>query len=706
METARFAFGVLLVGGTLVAAADAAPRAAIPPAFREALKPGEPFPLSPGWRWTYVRDGKEALFVETHSGWSVDGVETTRLRDVGESSFFTSDALVMAEHGALLRLGSVHEPLPGETVATAELLRNDPPEVLLPVAFKKAHFWRSASKIKEIASSHTFTGTIVDQEMVEVAAGQFLAWRIAYDLDHHSGTGHHLRTWYVPGIGWVRIVKWRESMGGDDSVKRVLDEPIVYELSRIEAIAGARAIKFPTPPVTIQKLPSRVAAPEGELTIFADYDDRWMGGVLVYLVNRTARPTTLSLYSGGFPRLWLETKGANGEWLRVKEQLPWCTDLGEALHLRPGQFSTHLGVLSEKGEVREIRYRLSGFPLASNVGRGVVDPVALRLARYDSLSMKVADLSLVRDVLFDGVELPENEKRSAEAMAIERLENLPREGALEVLERAIASERLLRSHCHVIGATFAKIAPERFEKWVAQLLTDGPPHLRTLVLRHASVLAQGHEGEVAAILLRQLRDPKAPDLPQIMSQLCSANWWPPPEVSDLLAAIAKSENYAEDLRIEAQHERAQRFGTRVFEITHAIEFRDRPNAVPPPVPLVVQLKNTSAKPVTLRYDAPHEIIALYVRTRETYRHESELLKPKPGVTWFAASTRPGRTSVTLAPGASHEVRMKLLDYFVLPPDYDPDRWAIEIEVLCFVPGVHEVPQADGATVNVEVIFSR
>jgi hypothetical protein len=63
-------------------------------------------------------------------------------------------------------------------------------------------------------------------------------------------------------------------------------------------------------------LPSSVEAPEGKLTLVADYAAPRTEGILLYLVNRTGRPVSIPHQDGDI-YLKLETQSPDGRWQRA-----------------------------------------------------------------------------------------------------------------------------------------------------------------------------------------------------------------------------------------------------------------------------------------------------------------------------------------------------------------------------------------------------
>ena len=661
----------------------------IPDAFRKALKPGEPFPLTPGWRWTYQREGTDALFVESYVRGACGKVDATRLRSIGDTFFWATELGVAARNGEVVACGSLGEGL----------------VVLLPGNIDKGISWLSPSAAKAVPWGFDFSGSVVKQEVVETPAGNFTAWQIEYALGFHLGTEYDLRAWYAPGIGFVKIARWRLSQGGSNPRKQELDEPLVYDLARVEAIAEAHPIDLPSPPMPIEKLPKHIPAPEDQVTLFADYADRWLGGVMLYAINRTNEEVKIPCEPDSIGPVRLEAQWTDGAWCRAQTKPSrHGQPTGRTLFIEPQHFILMLGWLPAHGEEREGRYRLrvEGQDVVSNVGKVLVDPAAIGLVRYNTfrhttLDIETTDISveLIREVLFSPIGLSRGAERDwIQRNAILRLAEIPRDMALLVLSEALATETLLQSHIATIAALLGEIDPDRFQPWALNLLKEGPPRFRTALLENPFVLTRGDDRDVQKLLLEQLRNPKTSDLGLIMSHLAS---FKRPEVGDLLATIEKDSRYPEEARIAAGYHRARWFGTDALGLYQQPDHIEGSDFIAAGLPFVVRITNATEDRIAFSYDKPHEILCLYLEL-ETEESPARFLIPKPGITWFPFRQGPGTNLVRLAPGQSHEVRVKFRDYFEIPRRADLPRGSFLLSATLAIPGIHKVPQLCGGAI--------
>src|SRR5687768_17609012 len=76
-------------------------------------------------------------------------------------------------------------------------------------------------------------------------------------------------------------------------------------------VAGNEDVRLPNTPTA--KLPNRVAAAPGKLTLFADFEKKGALGVPLYLVNPTGKTVELPTYLGQ-PLLTMEYEAEPGKW--------------------------------------------------------------------------------------------------------------------------------------------------------------------------------------------------------------------------------------------------------------------------------------------------------------------------------------------------------------------------------------------------------
>jgi hypothetical protein len=652
----------------------------LPAEFRDATGGGAEFPLKLGYRWTYKVDGRDQLFLETLPGQEFSGTKTVLLLAQGGSFFWSKSLFLAVKDGNLLKYASAY---------LDSVFPDEPPHVLLKTPLRIGLRWESLAEKQESQSSFKFTSTVVSQEDVKVPAGEFKAWKIEYVLDWHLGTEEDLRAWYVPGIGFVKVEKWRQSTLGK---KSPLQKQLVYELARIEPLKDAHLIDFPTPPKPIEQLPKHVQAPRGKLTLFADYNDVWQGNVVLYLVNDTDKPATFPA-EGTDIYVKLEALGEDGRWHRAQSHVfSWCGNSYHELTLAAGQFIQLLGWLPEKGVEHEVRYKFySEVDLVSNAGKSLVSLEELQRVRYDAMSIKDADITVIQELLFEDVGLPERLKERPRRAAIMRLGELPREQSLPVVERLLESKNLSELDYRESASVLSKLAPDLLQTYAKKLISEGSPQDQQRILKELPLLSRGDDAELRSMLIEQLKNPRAPNLRWIISHLASLRL---PEVKELLGKIKSNKAYPADVRIRARYERERCFGEDVLQLSVELgtDLDDRFFATGP---LVVSLSNKSGKALTFDYEKPSDIISLYLQfvfKAKGGEYEDRFLSPRPGVVWFRKSRGPQATKVKLEPGETYQVNMNLFDYFDLPQNYEPRSSFLTLWVSCALPGVHQVPQ--------------
>lgn len=335
-------------------------------------------PLSPGFRWTFRRDGIDSLYVETHTGRKIDEIDTTRLRIKGDSLFWSHEIYVAKRNGKLRRFAQGFLDSLFVTDATPVVLLNEP--------LREGKRWRSHIEKTESDSSTEFNATVGAQERIKVPAGEFDAWSIEYELGYHLGTEHDFRIWYADDVGIVKIEKWRESSRGQ---KKRISKPIVYELSRVEELSSAHAIDYPSKPQGVDCLPKNVVAKDGAVTLFADYNDVWKNQVVLYIVNKSDKTIKIPTQDRDL-YIKLETMTHVGKWKRAQTHVhSWCGNSYGSLYLEPDHFISALGWLPTKGVKKKVRYRFySGSQIASNIGHALVDQEIVAAAQKDDMSKR------------------------------------------------------------------------------------------------------------------------------------------------------------------------------------------------------------------------------------------------------------------------------------------------------------------------------
>ncbi|MBI3835266.1 MAG: HEAT repeat domain-containing protein [Planctomycetes bacterium] len=180
------------------------------------------------------------------------------------------------------------------------------------------------------------------------------------------------------------------------------------------------------PAHSIKFLPPNVVAADGELTLFADYNDVQGNSVRLYLVNRTQSRIGFSSQDGDI-YVMLEAASEDGEWERAQtHQSSWCGNSYMVTpSLRPGEYFSLFGDFPSQGEERKVRFRmyrddeyllsddtpddfymdmemgkLPKLPvnLISNTGKGRARPEVIAAARRDTLAVPYGNFATVRDL--------------------------------------------------------------------------------------------------------------------------------------------------------------------------------------------------------------------------------------------------------------------------------------------------------------------
>lgn len=433
-------------------------------------------------------------------------------------------------------------------------------------------------------------------------------------------------------------------------------------------------IRSPTRPYAIAKLPKHVNAPDGKLSLYADFTDvRRYGRVPLYLVNRTKKTIVLPA-EGDHVYIKLEARTKDGRWRRAQRHTySFCGNSYYKASIKPDTFLVLAGWRSQKGEQQTVRYRLYGRDVISNTGRGLVDSAEIEKAAKDRMSVAYGSIDLVKRVLF---------KESKpfvfyRGTAVIRLGDLPRKQSLPVLERVLTSEGLLKEVYYEAIFSLVKVAPDRLQHFARKFLVAGTWQQREFLLQNPDFFNKGGDDEVRALLMKQLRDPKTRDFRLVMSFLVARRQ---PGIERHLASIQNDEKYPRHLRIAARYEREKSFGDKKLGIN--VESVGEYRREPPPLPLVVTLTNTSKQTIAFSYRAPSDILSLYLEIGERF------LPPRRGVVWFGGTTRGKSKTVTLKPGQTHQLRVNVLDYFDLPRGTD----YCHVYLSCSIPRVHTTPQ--------------
>lgn len=139
------------------------------------------------------------------------------------------------------------------------------------------------------------------------------------------------------------------------------------------------------------ELPDHVPAPEGELTLFADFAAPIPGRVPLYLVNRTAKPFQFFSEEGDI-LIKLERKTDGGHWERAQTHMNsyFCGNSYFSVELGPGQHFAFYGSMPSGGVKAHVRFAsYGGIKLVSNEGEGFVWLSDIEDARKDLIGRRV-----------------------------------------------------------------------------------------------------------------------------------------------------------------------------------------------------------------------------------------------------------------------------------------------------------------------------
>ncbi len=324
---------------------------------------------------------------------------------------------------------------------------------------------------------------------------------------------------------------------------------------------------------SIELLPLQVHAPEGQVSLFADYGDVRDGLVVLYLVNRTSRRIAFSAQDGDpFCKLEMLDKG---RWRRAQQHY-YSTCGNSYSHmpaLRPDEFFRFLGHMPRHGIPRTVRYRIyadfarlpSGdeptdllgimpqgtedirLQLVSNAGSGRVDPNEVAHARRDVMAVRFAEFETIRgmavgDIHPDGagffqwtrqqavrslrrfptadtaqvlVTLLEDDDRSVRQAAVHTLGIIgPECPESERVFQALLLDADLETRIAAISALSDRPLSAKTIQQAEQLLEEPEPMVRLAAI---SVLARScHACPQAEPILRRYRLDPSPDVQQTL----------------------------------------------------------------------------------------------------------------------------------------------------------------------------------------------
>ncbi len=653
-----------------LSAEESATKPLIPLQLLEASKkPNAGFPLRAGYRWTYSTKGRYSLFLETSAGSTTEEFAYASLVAKRDSFFWASSLVLGRERKSLkAELGPWHS-----AILLAE-----------PLGIGKTWTCTDTTRfpLERSCEGLEFKATVIGKERVKVPAGELDAWRIEYVLLWHLGTECDLRMWYAPGIGFVKIEKWRESSLGE---KRPMAEPIVQELERIEWMQTAHRIDYPSESEPVANLPDRVAAPAGQATLFADFTDIWDGQVVLYLVNKTGDSLVVPTEDDDF-FVKLEALSSSGDWKRAERHVySFCGNVRQGRFVGPGEFVTLLGYQPLEGEPCQVRFKAyDQLGLVSNSGPGRAAARDIRRARYDEMALRSATPELLEEIFFKSTGSPPEEIEEARDNALDRMRSWPDASYLPVLERLLSQAEeqhkwddrlldILNEHSKALLLAYAK-----------ESLRSGTSERRAFVLGNQALLP--FDQEVFDRLMADALKPDTKELPSGLKYLASTAR---PEVKPLLTQISESKAYPAAASAEAALLLAHKNAEQIIEITASTPDED----CVPPQPrgtLLVRFMNLTEEPVSFSFSSVSEIFRIFLRL------DGEQIPLRDSVIWYGR--RPKGASfefVTLPPLEHYAVKLSLRDYFDVPPAAEKDGSSLEAAVILRLPGTSEAQAATG-----------
>lgn len=254
-------------------------------------------------------------------------------------------------------------------------------------------------------------------------------------------------------------------------------------------------------PLPISSLPENVQAPEGELTLFADFSDVTGSPGRLYLVNRTSHRIAFSSQDGD-PYVKLEAATEDGGWERAQtHHSSWCgNSYFVTPSLRPGEYFRFGAYFPSEGERRMVRYRLyqehafilddatdekdvylhehdlEKLPLnlVSNAGMGNVRPLDIDSARRDCFAIPLGSFKTVRDMATGVVDAP----KECRSSAVATLGRFPTEQSLDLLRVFLSDADRSVSAAAMRGLAKMGLKLESAEQLYQELLQGGDAQLR------------------------------------------------------------------------------------------------------------------------------------------------------------------------------------------------------------------------------------
>lgn len=683
-----------------VSGQEAAPRPEsdpLPPEFRQAFEAGESgFPLWEGYRWTYASSEGREVFLEALPGRLIAGVETTLLESQGFDFFWSRKNFVTVSDGRLLQHA---------TQLYSTFVR-EPPLIILKPPLEPGRKWVSTARNPEMDSSDlkNLYAEVRRREEIQTPAGRFDALTIRYLL-----YDHYLDASYVPGIGFVKFVEW-----GDPDEEAKSSAPVVkstYTLVRIESIKNAHPIRYPSDALSATELPERVQAPDGVVSLFADYDDLWQGGVVVYVVNKSSQPLALQAQDHEI-YLKQETRDENGKWTRSEtHDYSDCGNSYRSVEFPPGTYRCYLGWIPQSDHVAEVRYHVQGHDdLVSNVGRLPFDPKLITRCRYDAMALGSGSQEAIEIVLFGDPEtkekiwgiLPEEEARGQVESAILGLARMDPAIARPIIDRFFVQEELPDECFEEMLSLLGEEHPQLVQPFARQALEGGPSQKRDIVLSNPWLFQRD-----PATAVKILHPEVGPENPRIRLLLEFFSGLKAEEGRAVLRLVIVDGSYSDDLRLKAQFLLACSHNDKRVRIrARFVDYKDE-SGLELPGRMAVTITNRSDREITFTYQEPSEIFRPYVILyhEKTARYlvprgglEGSIPPPPVDIPKEADAPRAQETTtVTLAQREKYVVEVDLLDFFQLPHPKPGQEFELGLQITCQIPGVHDSPRGRRST---------
>jgi len=157
----------------------------------------------------------------------------------------------------------------------------------------------------------------------------------------------------------------------------------------------------------VVELPEKVPAPEGKITLWADFGAADAAGVPLYVVNQTNLEQSFRTQDNDL-YIKLEFKDAAGMWKRAQAHLSsWCGNSYYPVVLKPRQFFVIKGYRPITGRKQVVRYAVHGGDLTSNESEGMISEDDVTAVEVDSFSGQNVPHSIREALaLTDGEPLP------------------------------------------------------------------------------------------------------------------------------------------------------------------------------------------------------------------------------------------------------------------------------------------------------------